>query len=120
MIRYTTSHEWIDTTAPEFAVGITEYAANELGEIVFIELPEVGAEISAGTEVVVIESVKAASEIMAPLSGVVTAVNEELTDNPGLVNEDAEGTWFFRMTPADPGEADGFLDEAAYAALIGA
>ena len=120
MIRYTTSHEWIDTTGPDFTVGITEFAAAELGEIVFIELPEVGAEITAGTEVVVIESVKAASEIMAPLSGVVTAVNDELTDNPGLVNEDAGGTWFFRMTPSNPGEADGLLDEVAYAALIGA
>lgn len=120
MIKYTKSHEWIDTTGPEFAVGITEYAANELGEIVFIELPEVGAEVTAGIEVVVIESVKAASEILSPLSGVVTAVNEELTDNPALVNEDAEGTWFFRVAPSDPSEAEEFLDEVAYAAHIGA
>ena len=120
MIKYTETHEWLDSDGSDFAVGITEFAAKELGEIVFIELPEVGTELVAGAEVVVIESVKAASEIMAPISGVVTAVNGDLADNPGLVNEDAEGTWFFRMTPTDPDDVDQFLDEDAYTALIGA
>ncbi len=120
MIKYTESHEWLDADGTDVTVGITDFAAEELGEIVFIELPEVGAEVEAGTEVVVIESVKAASEIMAPVSGTVTAVNEELVDNPGLVNEDAKGTWFFRMTVADDAALDSFLDEDAYRARTGA
>lgn len=120
MIKYTESHEWLTADGTEVTVGITDFAAAELGDIVFIELPEVGARVEAGHEVVVIESVKAASEIMAPLSGTVSAVNEELVDNPGLVNEDAQGTWFFRMTITDEAELEGFLDEDAYRARIGA
>ncbi|MHA6525422.1 glycine cleavage system protein GcvH [Tessaracoccus sp. G1721] len=120
MIHYTETHEWLDADGAEVAIGITDFAAEELGEIVFIELPEVGAEVAAGTELVVIESVKAASEIMAPVSGTVTAVNEELVDNPGAVNEDAQGTWFVRMTVNDPADLEGFLDEDAYRARTGA
>lgn len=120
MIKYTESHEWLDANGTDVAVGITDFAAEELGEIVFIELPEVGAEVEAGSEVVVIESVKAASEIMAPVSGTVTAVNEELVDNPGAVNEDAAGTWFFRMSIADAGALDALMDEDAYRAQTGA
>lgn len=120
MIKYTETHEWLAADGSEVTVGITQFAADELGEIVFIELPEVGADVTPGTEVVVIESVKAASEIMAPVAGTVTAVNEELVDNPGLVNEDATAAWFFRMTLADPGVLDGLLDEDAYRARIGA
>lgn len=120
MIKYTPTHEWIDITESEVTVGITDYAANELGEIVFIELPEVGSEVTAGIEVVVIESVTTTSEILSPVSGVVTVVNEELIDNPALVNEAAEDTWFFRVAPSDPSEAEAYLDEVAYAAHIGA
>lgn len=120
MTKYTESHEWLNADGAEVTVGITDFAAEELGEIVFIELPEVGAEVEAGAEVVVIESVKAASEITAPLSGTVTAVNEGLVDNPGVVNQDAAGTWFFTMTIADPAALDAFMDEDAYRAHTGA
>lgn len=118
MMKYTPDHEWLDDSDGDIAVGITEFAAGELGDIVFIELPEVGDEVAAGDEVVVIESVKAASEISSPIDGTVTAVNRELVDNPGLINEDAEGTWFYRMEPQDPDAIDSLLDEDAYQDLI--
>ena len=92
----------------------------QLGDIVFIELPEVGNTVSKGDEIVVIESVKAASDIAAPLDGEITEVNDALADNPGLANEDATGAgWFFKMKLADASELDGLMDEDAYNALIG-
>ncbi len=117
-MKYTPDHEWLDDSDGDIAVGITEFAAQELGDIVFIELPEVGQEITAGDEVVVIESVKAASEISSPIDGTITAVNGELVDSPGLVNEDAASTWFYRMDPRDPDAIDSLLDEDAYEDLI--
>ncbi|AXC48841.1 glycine cleavage system protein GcvH [Paracoccus suum] len=119
MLRYTENHEWLRPEGDELVVGITDHAAEQLGDVVFIDLPEVGREVAAGDEIVVIESVKAASEITAPLAGTITAVNDVLGTDPGSVNTDAMGAWFFRIKPAEAGAADGFMDEAGYQALIG-
>ena len=118
-MRYTEDHEWLVSKDGEVTVGITEFAATQLGDIVFIELPEEGATIESGAEIAVVESVKAASDILAPASGVVTAVNDAIITNPGLVNEDPFGEgWFFRMELDDPGEFESFLDEEEYLVLI--
>lgn len=119
MLKYTEDHEWLRAEGDEIAVGITAHASEQLGDVVFIELPEVGREVAAGEEIVVIESVKAASDIVAPIAGVVTAVNEALAQAPGDVNADPLTAWFFRIKPADGVSLDGFMDEAAYQALIG-
>ncbi len=117
-MRYTKDHEWMVSRDGEVVVGITEFAANQLGDIVFIELPEEGATIEAGAEIAVVESVKAASDILAPASGVVTAVNDAIISNPGLVNEDPLGEgWFFRMEFDDSGEFDTFLGKEEYQLL---
>lgn len=114
-VKFTEDHEWLRVEGDMATVGITAYAAEQLGDVVFVELPEVGASISKGDEVVVIESVKAASGITAPLDGEVTEVNEGLADNPALVNEDAMGAaWFFKVKLADASAADAFMDESAY------
>ena len=119
MIRFTEEHEWLKQDGDEVIVGITEHAAEQLGDIVFVELPEEGTEVSKDDEVVVIESVKAASDILAPLDGEITAVNEAIVENPALVNEDpTESGWFFRMKLSDPSEMDGLMDETAYKAFI--
>lgn len=118
MLKYTEDHEWLRQDGDEVLVGITAHASEQLGDVVFVELPEVGREVAAGEEIVVIESVKAASDIVAPVAGVITAVNEALSDNPGAVNEDAMSAWFFRIKPSSLDLA-GFMDEAAYQALIG-
>lgn len=119
MLKFTTDHEWLDPDGDDVAVGITDHAASELGDIVYIELPEVGASVSRGDEVVAIDSTKAASGIAAPVDGVITAVNEELNDAPETVNADPMGTWFFRMDPTDPSQLDELMDETAYRATIG-
>ncbi len=118
-IRYTKEHEWVRLEGAEVVVGITDYAQQQLGDIVFVELPEVGKSVSRGEEAAVVESVKAASEVYAPVSGTVTAVNERLPDEPGLVNTSpmADG-WFFRMKPSDPAELDQLMDETAYQAFV--
>jgi len=119
MLRFTEEHEWVRLDGDEATVGITEHAAEQLGDIVFIELPVEGRTVAKGEEIVTIESVKAASEISAPLDGQVTEVNGAIVKNPGLVNEDAlEDGWFFRMTLNDASEFDGLMDEAAYRAYI--
>ncbi len=119
MLRYTEEHEWLKRDGDEVVVGITEHAAEQLGDLVFIELPEEGVTIAKGDEVVTIESVKAASDIAAPLDGVITEVNEAIVANPGLVNEDPmENGWFFKMTLTDPAELDELMDEEAYLAYI--
>ncbi|TFL19035.1 glycine cleavage system protein GcvH [Jannaschia formosa] len=117
-MKFTEEHEWLDPADGVITVGITEHAATQLGDIVFIELPEVGREVTKGEEIVVIESVKAASDITAPLDGEITEVNEALAENPGLVNEDAEAAWFFRMTTTTPEEMDDMMDEDAYKEFI--
>ena len=119
MLKYTSDHEWLRAEGDVIVVGITPHASEQLGDVVFIELPETGREVEAGEEIVVIESVKAASDIVAPIAGTITAVNEALADAPGDVNGDAMAAWFFRLKPADGVSLDGFMDEAAYQALIG-
>ena len=119
MLKYTEDHEWLQADGDEVIVGITAHASEQLGDVVFVELPEVGREVAKGEEIVVIESVKAASDIVAPIAGVITAVNEALPDSPGAVNDDAMSAWFFRIKPAAGESIDGFMDEAAYQALIG-
>jgi glycine cleavage system H protein len=118
-MKYTEDHEWLKTEGDVVVVGITAHASEQLGDVVFVELPEVGRKVEKGDEICVIESVKAASDIVAPLAGEIVAVNEALPDNPGLVNEDPAGAWFFKMKLADPKAMDAFMDEAAYKAMIG-
>ena len=119
-MKYTEEHEWILPEGDLMVVGITDHAAEQLGDVVFIELPEAGTEVSKDDEIVVIESVKAASDILAPLDGEIVEVNEALADNPGLVNEDAMGgAWFFKMRATDTSQMDDYMDEAAYKDFIG-
>ncbi len=118
-MKFTEEHEWLLAEGDVVIVGITEHAATQLGDLVFVELPEVGTEVSKDDEVVVIESVKAASDILAPLDGEIVEVNEALVDEPTKVNEDATGAgWMFKMKLADMSELDDLLDEDAYKALI--
>ena len=118
-MKYTEEHEWLRPEDDLVVVGITEHAATQLGDIVFVELPEVGATVSKDDEVVVIESVKAASDILAPIDGEIVEVNEALTENPSLVNEDAIGEgWFFKIRPEDMKAMDEYMDEADYAKMI--
>ncbi|WP_167626583.1 glycine cleavage system protein GcvH [Paracoccus luteus] len=118
-MKFTPDHEWLRADGDEIVVGITAHASEQLGDVVFIELPEEGREVEAGEEIVVIESVKAASDIVAPIAGTITAVNSAVADTPGAVNDDAMAAWFFRIKPTEPGAMDAFMDEAAYQALIG-
>lgn len=119
MLRFTEEHEWLKQDGDEVVVGITEHAAEQLGDLVFVELPEEGTVVAKGDEVVTIESVKAASDISAPLDGEITEVNPAIVANPALVNEDPmEDGWFFKMTLADPSDLDGLMDEDAYRAYI--
>jgi glycine cleavage system H protein len=118
-MKFTEEHEWLRQEGDEIVVGITLHAAEQLGDVVFIELPDEGTVISKDDEVVVIESVKAASDILAPIDGEITEVNSALTDNPAAVNDDPQGdAWFFKMKPSDPSQMDEFMDEAAYQAFI--
>jgi glycine cleavage system H protein len=119
-MKYTEDHEWLRVEGDLVVVGITEHAATQLGDVVFIELPEVEAMVAQGDEVVVIESVKAASDILAPVDGEIVAVNEKLADKPGLVNEDPTGAaWMFKMRVDDLSVLDEFMDEDEYNELIG-
>ena len=119
-LRYTKTHEWVKTMPDgSVAVGITDHAQQLLGDLVFIELPKVGAEYAAGKECAVVESVKAASDIYAPVSGKIVEVNTRLGDAPETVNKGAYGDgWLFRMQPGNPEELKSLLDPAAYAALV--
>jgi glycine cleavage system H protein len=117
--RFTKDHEWIRVDGGIGIVGITHHAQDQLGDVVFVELPEVGRKAAKGETVAVVESVKAASDIYAPVAGEVTEVNAALADRPALVNEDAEGkAWFFKLKVADPAELDGLMDRAAYEAFV--
>ncbi len=120
MTRYfTDEHEWIDVEDGIATVGITEYAQGQLGDIVFVELPETGALIQQGKDAAVVESVKAASDVYAPITGEITEVNPALEDDPALVNSAPEDDgWFFKMTIADEGELDGLMDEDGYKAFV--
>jgi glycine cleavage system H protein len=119
-MKYTEEHEWLRVEGDFVVVGITEHAATQLGDVVFVELPETETVVAAGDEVVVIESVKAASDILAPVDGEIVAVNSKLVDNPSLVNEDPTGAaWFFKMKLDDLSVLDQFMDEDEYNDLIG-
>ena len=118
-MKFTEEHEWLRPEGDEIVVGITEHAAEQLGDIVFVELPEVGTEVTKDDECVVIESVKAASDILAPLDGEITEVNEALVNDPGKVNEDPLGdAWFFKIKPSDPKQMDDYMTEAEYQDMI--
>jgi glycine cleavage system H protein len=119
-MKYTKEHEWLRIEGVFVVVGITEHAATALGDVVFVELPEVETMVTTGDEICVIESVKAASDILAPLDGEIVAVNEKLIDNPALVNEDPTGAaWFFKMRLTDMDALDGLMDEDEYHDFIG-
>ncbi|MEN8893447.1 glycine cleavage system protein GcvH [Planktotalea arctica] len=118
-MKYTEEHEWLRVEDDGVVVGITEHATTQLGDIVFVELPEVGTTVTKDEEIVVIESVKAASDILAPIDGEIIEVNEALAENPALANEDAIGAgWFFKIEPSDPSQMDDFMDEAGYKKFI--
>ncbi|WP_120077616.1 glycine cleavage system protein GcvH [Aurantiacibacter odishensis] len=116
MPRYfTEEHEWIDVEGDSATIGITDYAQEQLGDIVFVETPQTGTELAKGAEAAVVESVKAASDVYAPISGTVTEGNAALDDDPELVNSSPEDEgWFFRLTVSDASELEGLMDEAAY------
>ncbi|GGO94618.1 glycine cleavage system protein GcvH [Stakelama pacifica] len=120
MTRYfTEDHEWIDVDGTTATVGITDYAQGQLGDIVFVELPEEGKRFEKGDEAAVVESVKAASDVYSPVSGAVVELNSELEDTPALVNDDAEGDgWFFKIDLTDASELEGLMDEEKYSAFI--
>ena len=118
-MKYTEEHEWLRVEGDLVVVGITEHASEQLGDIVFVELPEAGTTVSKDDEAVVIESVKAASDILAPLDGEIVEVNQALSDEPAKVNQDPTGDgWIFKMKIADPSAFDDLMDEAAYKAFI--
>ncbi|WP_374944654.1 glycine cleavage system protein GcvH [Sphingomonas sp.] len=120
MSRYfTQDHEWVDVDGDIGTVGISEYAQSQLGDIVFVDVPEDGKELTKGDEAAVVESVKAASDVYAPVSGTVIEGNAALTDEPALVNSDAEEDgWFFKLTLSDPAELAELMDETAYEAFV--
>ena len=118
-MKFTEEHEWLRTEGDIVVVGITEHAITQLGDVVFVELPEEGTTVSKDDEIVVIESVKAASDILAPLDGEITEINEALADEPSKVNEDPMGeAWFFKMKPADPSQVEEYMTEDEYNKLI--
>lgn len=119
-LRYTKSHEWVDVAGDgTVTVGVTDYAQQALGDLVFVELPDPGENVEAGDTCAVVESVKAASDVYAPLAGEVVEVNEQLTEAPELVNEDPFGEgWLFKLSVADEGDIEGLLDAEAYQALV--
>ncbi|WP_423907229.1 glycine cleavage system protein GcvH [Candidatus Spongiihabitans sp.] len=117
--KYTDDHEWAREEDDLVVVGITDYAQQQLGEVVFVEPPDLDRELAKGEDAAVIESVKAAGEVKAPVSGIVVAVNESLADAPEKVNEDPDGEgWIFKIKPSDSSEIASLMDDAAYSSLI--
>jgi glycine cleavage system H protein len=117
--RFTRDHEWVRQEGDVAVIGITDYAQSQLGDVVYVELPEIGRAVERGKEAAVVESAKAASEVYAPVSGEVVAINDELLGNPAQVNEDAMGEgWFVKIRLADPKELDALMDETAYQAFV--
>ncbi len=116
--KYTKEHEWIQVNGTNATVGITDYAQGSLGDIVFVELPKVGAELSKGKTFGTVESVKAVSDLFAPASGTVTEVNGDLATSPENVNKDAHGSWMLKLTVKDAGELDGLLSAADYEKFV--
>ena len=119
-LRYTTSHEWVRVEADgSLTIGVTDHAQEALGDVVFLELPDAGRAVAAGEAIAVIESVKAASDIYAPVAGEIIGSNQEAVDAPGAVNADAYATWLFKLKPANAADVDALLDAAGYEAAIG-
>ncbi len=114
-LRYAESHEWVKLEGDIATVGITDYAQHELGNIVYVDMPEVGDEVTQGEDFGAVESVKAASDLVSPVSGEVVEINEALEDEPELVNQDAYANWIMKVKVSDPSEVDNLLDAAAYA-----
>ena len=120
MLKFTEDHEWLKIEGDVATVGITEHAAEQLGDLVFVELPEVGAKLDKGGEASTVESVKAASDVYSPLAGEIVEVNQAIVDDPSLVNSDPTGAgWFFKLKLDDANSANDLMDEAAYKAMIG-
>ena len=120
MLKFTEEHEWLKIEGGVATVGITVHAAEQLGDLVFVELPEVGATFDKGGDAATVESVKAASDVYCPLDGEIVEVNEAITADPSLVNSDPQGAgWFFKLKLANVSDADGLMDEAAYKELVG-
>ena len=119
-IKFTNDHEWVDVDGDTATVGITNYAQEQLGDIVFVELPDVGDTMEQGDETGVIESVKAASEVYAPVSGEITEINGDLTDDPALANSSAEADgWMYKIKLSDTGQLDDLMDKGAYDTYVG-
>ena len=119
MLKFTEEHEWLKIEGDVATVGITAHATTQLGDLVFVELPEVGKTVAKGDDAAVVESVKAASEVYAPLAGEIVEVNQAIADDPSLVNQDPmDGGWFFKMKLSNAGDADALMDEAAYKAMV--
>jgi glycine cleavage system H protein len=117
-LKYTKDHEWLRLDGGEAAVGITDFAQQQLGDVVFVELPDVGRQVKQGESFGTVESVKAVSELFSPISGEVTAVNTALSTHPEQVNQQPHQAWMIRLRPSAPAETDALLDASAYAALI--
>ena len=118
-LKYSESHEWVKVEGGIAVIGVTDYAQKEMGDITYVDVPEVDDEVSAGEEFGALESVKASSDLYSPVSGTIVAVNEELEDAPEKVNEDAFAAWIIKVEMSDASELDALLDAAAYKALIG-
>lgn len=119
-MKFTEEHEWLRVEDDLVVVGITEHASEQLGDVVFVELPETGVEVTKDEEICVLESVKAASDILAPIDGEIVEVNDAIVNDPGKVNEDPIGdAWFFKIKPAELSQMDDYMDEAAYKKFIG-
>lgn len=117
--RYTEDHEWAKQDGELIAVGITDFAQQQLGEVVFVELPDIDREVTRGEEAAVVESVKAAGEVKAPVAGTVVEINEALADNPELVNDDPAGSgWFYKLRPTDAAQFDSLMTEQDYTSLV--
>ena len=120
-VKYTEDHEWVKAEGDVYVIGISAHAAEQLGDVVFVELPEAGKTFAKGDEMAVVESVKAASDVYAPISGDVVEVNAAIVDEPAKVNEDpAGGAWFVKIKPSNPAEIDALMDEGAYKDFAGA
>jgi glycine cleavage system H protein len=118
--KYTAEHEWLTVDGDIATVGITEHAQSQLGDVVFVDLPAVGKRVEQGKDAAVVESVKAASDVYAPITGEVVEVNQKLVDNPAMVNEEAEGAaWFMKIRIADPSQLENMMDKSAYDKLVG-
>ncbi len=118
-LYYSESHEYVKVEGDFGFIGITDFAQHELGNVVYVDMPEVDDEVSAGEDFGAVESVKAASDLMSPVSGTVVEVNEALEDEPGLINKDAFENWIIKVEMSDKSELDGLMDAAAYKAMIG-